>query len=142
VAIVTSHCLNSFLSHAGRSHSILALSAYDTISQKAIGILAGSGAIGFGSIDRQIDGDRDEHQTHSDFSHGVVLCNGVIAISSPSLAGIWGVCLLPAAPRTFFAPKSGDAFVIAPDGSRAGLVWEASDKPYFQEIMPVETCIA
>ena len=44
--------------------------------------------------------------------------------------------------RTFFAPKSGDAFVIAPDGSRAGLKWEASDKPYFQEIMPVETCIA
>jgi hypothetical protein len=39
----------------------------------------------------------------------------------------------------FSAPKSGDAFVIAPDGSRAGLVWEASDKPYFQEIMPVET---
>jgi hypothetical protein len=33
----------------------------------------------------------------------------------------------------------GDAFVIAPDGSRAGLVWEASAKPYFQEIMPVET---
>jgi hypothetical protein len=32
--------------------------------------------------------------------------------------------------RTFFAPKSGDAFVIAPDGSRAGLKWEASDKPY------------
>ena len=43
--------------------------------------------------------------------------------------------------RTFFAPKSGDAFVIAPDGSRAGLKWEASDKPYFQEIMPVETWI-
>jgi len=29
--------------------------------------------------------------------------------------------------------------VITPDGSQAGLVWEASDKPYFQEIMPVET---
>ena len=35
--------------------------------------------------------------------------------------------------------EAGDAFVIAPDGSQAGLVWEASDKPYFQEIMPVET---
>jgi hypothetical protein len=44
--------------------------------------------------------------------------------------------------RTFFAPKSGNAFVIAPDGSRAGLKWEAFDKPYFQVIMPVETCIA
>jgi hypothetical protein len=33
----------------------------------------------------------------------------------------------------------GDAFVIAPDGSRAGLVWEVSDAPYFQEVMPVET---
>jgi hypothetical protein len=28
----------------------------------------------------------------------------------------------------------GDAFVVAPDNSRAGLVWEISDKPYFQEI--------
>jgi hypothetical protein len=34
--------------------------------------------------------------------------------------------------------EAGDAFVIAPDGGRAGLVWEASDKPYFQEIMPGE----
>ena len=33
----------------------------------------------------------------------------------------------------------GDAFVIAPDGSRAGLVWEVSDKPYFQEVSPTET---
>jgi len=33
----------------------------------------------------------------------------------------------------------GDAFVIAPDGSRAGLVWEVSDKPYFQEVSPIET---
>jgi hypothetical protein len=33
----------------------------------------------------------------------------------------------------------GDAFVIAPDGSRAGLVWEVSDKPYFQEVRPIET---
>jgi hypothetical protein len=30
----------------------------------------------------------------------------------------------------------GDAFVIAPDHSRAGLVWEVSDKPYFQEVCP------
>jgi len=35
--------------------------------------------------------------------------------------------------------ETGDAFVIAPDGSRAGLVWELSDKQYFQEVMPVET---
>jgi hypothetical protein len=35
--------------------------------------------------------------------------------------------------------ETGDAFVIAPDGSRAGLVWEVSDKPYFQEVMPAET---
>jgi len=33
----------------------------------------------------------------------------------------------------------GDAFVIAPDGSRAGLVWEVSDPPYLQEVSPVET---
>ena len=26
----------------------------------------------------------------------------------------------------------GDAFVIAPDGSRAGLVWEIHEPPYFQ----------
>lgn len=30
--------------------------------------------------------------------------------------------------------KEGDAFVVAPDNSRAGLVWEISDKSYFQEI--------
>jgi hypothetical protein len=35
--------------------------------------------------------------------------------------------------------ETGDAFVIAPDGSRAGLVWELSDKQYFQEVMLVET---
>lgn len=35
--------------------------------------------------------------------------------------------------------EEGDAFVIAPDGSRAGLVWEVSDKPYFQEVRPIET---
>jgi len=32
----------------------------------------------------------------------------------------------------------GDAFVIAPDNSRAGLVWEVTDKSYFQEISPLE----
>src|ERR1700736_1999109 len=34
--------------------------------------------------------------------------------------------------------ETGDAFVIAPDGSRAGLVWEVCDSPYFQEVMPIE----
>ncbi len=34
--------------------------------------------------------------------------------------------------------ETGDAFVIAPDGSRAGLVWEVCDLPYFQEVMPTE----
>lgn len=34
--------------------------------------------------------------------------------------------------------ETGDAFVIAPDGSRAGLVWEICDPPYFQETMPIE----
>jgi hypothetical protein len=32
----------------------------------------------------------------------------------------------------------GDAFVIAPDNSRAGLVWEVSDKRYFREVCPVD----
>jgi hypothetical protein len=32
----------------------------------------------------------------------------------------------------------GDAFVIAPDGSRAGLVWEVCDPPYFQEVRRIE----
>jgi hypothetical protein len=35
--------------------------------------------------------------------------------------------------------ETGDAFVIAPDGSRAGLVWEACDPPYFQEVSPIES---
>lgn len=30
--------------------------------------------------------------------------------------------------------NEGDAFVVAPDNSRAGLVWEVSDKSCFQEI--------
>ena len=32
----------------------------------------------------------------------------------------------------------GDAFVIAPDGSRAGLIWEVCDPSYFREVMPIE----
>jgi hypothetical protein len=32
----------------------------------------------------------------------------------------------------------GDSFVIAPDNSRCGLVWEVSDKSYFEEICPLE----
>ena len=32
----------------------------------------------------------------------------------------------------------GDAFVIAPDGSRAGLVWEVSETTYFQQVCPME----
>jgi len=28
--------------------------------------------------------------------------------------------------------------VIAPDGSRAALVWESCDPPYFQESIPIE----
>jgi hypothetical protein len=35
--------------------------------------------------------------------------------------------------------ETGDAFVIAPDGSRAGLVWEVIDKPYFREVRSIET---
>lgn len=34
--------------------------------------------------------------------------------------------------------ETGDAFVIAPDGSRAGLVWEVCDPPYFREVMTIE----
>jgi len=34
--------------------------------------------------------------------------------------------------------EAGDAFVIAPDGSRAGIVWEVCDPPYFQEVLPIE----
>ena len=32
----------------------------------------------------------------------------------------------------------GDAFVVAPDGSRAGLVWEIFTPTYFREILPPE----
>jgi hypothetical protein len=32
---------------------------------------------------------------------------------------------------------AGDAFVVAPDGSRAGIVWEAEcNEPYFTEVLP------
>jgi hypothetical protein len=33
----------------------------------------------------------------------------------------------------------GDAFVVAPDDSRAGLVWESEvDDPYFREVLPAD----
>lgn len=31
--------------------------------------------------------------------------------------------------------EQGDAFVVAPDGSRAGLVWDVSARPYFEEVI-------
>jgi hypothetical protein len=34
--------------------------------------------------------------------------------------------------------NTGDAFVVAPDGSRAGLVWEVSPKKYIEEVQPFE----
>ena len=34
--------------------------------------------------------------------------------------------------------SEGDAFVVAPDGSRAGLVWEVTESQYFQEVIPIE----
>lgn len=34
------------------------------------------------------------------------------------------------------ADDCGDAFVVAPDNSRAGLVWEVFTPTYFQEVMP------
>src|SRR5438270_14102636 len=33
------------------------------------------------------------------------------------------------------ATDSGDAFVIAPDGSRAGLVWEVSTEKYVEPVL-------
>ena len=36
------------------------------------------------------------------------------------------------------ASAVGDAFVIAPDNSRAGLVWEVSSDRYFEEVCPIE----
>lgn len=35
-------------------------------------------------------------------------------------------------------PDSGDAFVVAPDGSRAGLVWDVSEEAYFVEACPTD----
>jgi hypothetical protein len=35
-------------------------------------------------------------------------------------------------------PTAGDAFVVAPDASRAGLVWERASEPYVREIFPLE----
>lgn len=34
--------------------------------------------------------------------------------------------------------QDGDAFVIAPDNSRAGLVWEVADEPYFEKVRAPE----
>jgi len=36
------------------------------------------------------------------------------------------------------ACDTGDAFVIAPDGSRAGLVWEVCGQPYLEEVCALE----
>jgi tetratricopeptide (TPR) repeat protein len=36
-----------------------------------------------------------------------------------------------------FPETHGDAYVIAPDGSRAGLVWEESDRTYFEQAGPI-----
>jgi len=33
----------------------------------------------------------------------------------------------------------GDAFVIAPDGSRAGLVWDVTETKYFKQIGPFDS---
>jgi hypothetical protein len=35
-------------------------------------------------------------------------------------------------------PDDGDAFVIAPDGSRAGLVWRVEESHMFEEVCPME----
>lgn len=34
-------------------------------------------------------------------------------------------------------PESGDAFVVAPDDSRAGLIWDLSEEMYFKEACPM-----
>ncbi len=36
-----------------------------------------------------------------------------------------------------FPETRGDAYVIAPDGSRAGLVWEETDRTYFEQAGPI-----
>jgi hypothetical protein len=35
--------------------------------------------------------------------------------------------------------NEGDAFVVAPDNSRAGLVWEVSKDPYFREVCAADS---
>jgi hypothetical protein len=35
--------------------------------------------------------------------------------------------------------SEGDAFVVAPDNSRAGLVWEVSDDSYFEEVSSTDS---
>jgi hypothetical protein len=34
--------------------------------------------------------------------------------------------------------SEGDAFVVAPDNSRAGLVWEVSQESHFHEVLPFD----
>ncbi len=34
------------------------------------------------------------------------------------------------------AVSDGDGFVVAPDGSRAGLIWEVTETPYLIESLP------
>jgi len=34
--------------------------------------------------------------------------------------------------------SAGDAFVVAPDNSRAGLVWHTSDEQTFEQLSPIE----
>ena len=36
------------------------------------------------------------------------------------------------------ASNEGDSFVVAPDGSRAGLVWEVTTQRYFRKVIPLE----
>jgi hypothetical protein len=38
------------------------------------------------------------------------------------------------------ACTEGDAFVVAPDGSRAGLVWAVTTEKYFRRVLPFEEC--
>jgi hypothetical protein len=37
------------------------------------------------------------------------------------------------------SPEDGDAFVVAPDGNRAGLVWCVGDAAVLEEVCPLET---
>jgi hypothetical protein len=61
--------------------------------------------------------------------HGFVILDGV-AVDGFRFGIISGFCDPPS--------LGGDAFVIAPDDSRAGLVWEASAEPFVREISPFE----